>query len=135
MMELSWEREICLTISDYARRQKQTFPPLRNAGDSQAGAADPRMAAYFRGEHHPQCALMPRTGYVAVASSVIIGYIAGHLSTRHGCDGEVQYLFVAPEFRRLGVAADLLRQLAAWFQEQPRRRNLWVTDTLQWAPE
>ena len=27
--------------------------------DTEAGPADPRMAAYFRGQHHPQRALMP----------------------------------------------------------------------------
>ena len=67
--------------------------------DPAAGPADPRMAAYFDGEHHPQQALPSRVGYVALVPEGVIGYIAGHLTTRHGCDGEVQYLFVAPEFR------------------------------------
>ena len=37
-----------------------------------------------------------------------------HLTTPHGYAGEVQYLFVAPEFRRRGVATALLRLLADW---------------------
>ncbi len=86
--------------------------------DPAAGRADPRMTAYFRGQHHPQRALMPRTGYVALAEGTIIGYIAGHLTTRHDCGGEVQYLFVAPEFRRRGIGTSLLRLMAGWFQEQ-----------------
>src|SRR5207244_472536 len=60
--------------------------------DPSAGPADSRMTAYFNGRHHPQLALMPRTGYVALADEVVIGYIAGHLTTRHGCAGELQYL-------------------------------------------
>ena len=83
--------------------------------DSAAGPADPRMAAYFDGTHHPQQALPPRVGYVALVREGIIGYIAGHLTTRHDYAGEVQYLFVAPEFRRRGVATALLRLLADWF--------------------
>jgi GNAT superfamily N-acetyltransferase len=83
--------------------------------DPAAGPADPRMAAYFDGKHHPQEALPPRVGYVALVREAVIGYIAGHLTTRHGCAGEVQYLFVVPEFRRRGVATALLRLLADWF--------------------
>ena len=83
--------------------------------DPTAGPADPRMAAYFDGHHHPQEALPARTGYVALADDAVVGYIAGHLTTRHGCAAEVQYLFVAPEFRGRGVATALLRLLADWF--------------------
>jgi GNAT superfamily N-acetyltransferase len=85
--------------------------------DPAAGPADSRMAEYFDGGHHPQDALAPRIGYVALVSDTVIGYIAGHLTTRHGCAAEVQYLFVAPEFRRRGVATSLLRLLAGWFAD------------------
>ena len=81
-------------------------------------AADPRMAAYFDCQHHPQQALVPRVGYIAVANNTVIGYIAGHRTTRHGCAGEVQYLFVSPKFRRRGIATELIRQLADWFHSQ-----------------
>lgn len=42
-------------------------PGLENArrGDSEAGQADPRMARYLRGEHHPKKALAPRVMYLA----------------------------------------------------------------------
>jgi GNAT superfamily N-acetyltransferase len=85
--------------------------------DPAAGPADSRMAAYFEGQHHPQQALPSRVGYVALAGETVIGYIAGHRTTRHGCAGEVQYLFVAPEHRRRGVAKALLRLLADWFSK------------------
>ncbi len=45
----------------------------------------------------------------------VIGYIAGHLTTRHNCGGEVQYLYVRPAYRRHGVARDLLHLMADWF--------------------
>ena len=43
------------------------------------------MAAYFNGQHHPQQALLPRVGYVALAGDAVIGYIAGNRTTRHAC--------------------------------------------------
>jgi GNAT superfamily N-acetyltransferase len=85
--------------------------------DPSVHAADPRMTAYFNGEHHPQLALMPRAGYAAFAEGRMIGYIAGHLTRRHGCSGEVQYLFVGPAWRKRGTASALLRLMAKWFQE------------------
>ncbi|HEV2828517.1 MAG TPA: GNAT family N-acetyltransferase [Pyrinomonadaceae bacterium] len=80
--------------------------------------ADSRMAAYFDCQHHPQQSLPARVGYVALVNEMIVGYIAGHRSTRHGCAGEVQYLFVTPLYRRRGIATALLRLLAEWFQSQ-----------------
>jgi len=88
------------------------------AGDLENGQADPRMAAYLDGTHHPKEALLPRIAFVAIASDRVVGYIAGHLTRRYDCDGEVQYLYVAPAYRRSGVASELLRMLAQWFVEQ-----------------
>jgi GNAT superfamily N-acetyltransferase len=83
--------------------------------DPAAGPADPRMDAYFNGQHHPHQALLPRVGYVAVVDEQIVGYIAGHRTTRHGYSGEIQYLFVAPEYRRRSVGSRLVQRLAQWF--------------------
>ncbi|MEE8154285.1 MAG: GNAT family N-acetyltransferase [Phycisphaerales bacterium] len=90
--------------------------------DSEAGPADPRMARYLRREHHPQKALRPRVMYVATDVDAIVGYIGGHLTRRHGCDGELQYLYVALEHRRSGVASGMLRSLWGWFQERDATR-------------
>lgn len=86
--------------------------------DPAAHLADPRMSAYFDGLHHPKEALLPRTGYVALIGDTMVGYIAGHRTRRYGYDGEVQYLFVAANYRRRGIASALLRLLAEWFQNQ-----------------
>ena len=94
----------------------------RLLADPAGGSADPRMAAYFDGQHHPQQALPPRVGYVALASDTVIGYIAGHRTTRYGCAGEVQYFFVASANRRRGIASTLLGLLAGWFQEHGAAR-------------
>jgi ribosomal protein S18 acetylase RimI-like enzyme len=83
--------------------------------DSAAGPADPRMLAYFEFRHHPQRALPTRVGFLAMSGHDVIGYIAGHLTTRHNCGGEIQYLYVAPAHRRRGIARDLLHLMADWF--------------------
>ncbi len=88
------------------------------AVDPEVGPADPRMAAYLNGTHHPQQALSARTALVAMSGADVVGYIAGHATTRFDCAGEVQYLYVAPAFRRRGVAKGMLRRLASWFAAQ-----------------
>ncbi len=85
-------------------------------------AADPRMLPYLLGEHHPQQALPPRAMWMALDGDSPVGYIAGHLTRRFGCDGELQYLYVLPAYRGGEVAAGLLRRLAGWFVEQGARR-------------
>ncbi len=80
------------------------------------------MAAYLDGRHHPQQALAPRTAFIALDGSDVAAYIAGHATTRYGCDGEVQYLYVAPQYRRSGVASELLRVMARWFGSHGIRR-------------
>jgi len=92
------------------------------SADPQWGPADPRTAAYLEGKHHPQRALAPRAAFVALEGGAVIGYIAGHLTRRYDCDGELQYLWVAPARRRVGVATRLLGLLAQWFVEQGASR-------------
>jgi ribosomal protein S18 acetylase RimI-like enzyme len=90
--------------------------------DPTGSVPDTRIAAYLDGQHHPQKALLERVGFVALAGSKVVGYLAGHLTTRHDCHGEIQYLFVAPEYRRQGIATTLVGLLADWFQEQDARK-------------
>lgn len=90
-------------------------------GPGEAGG-DHRMAQYLAGTHHPQKALVPRIMWIAFDDDRPIGYIAGHLTTRYDCDGELQWVYVTAEHRRHGVAADLLRRLAGWFVEHGARR-------------
>lgn len=81
-----------------------------------------RIASYLAKEHHPRHALPPRICYVALAGDELAGYIAGHLTRRYHCDGELQWINVIPEQRGTGVAAELLRKLAKWFIKQKARR-------------
>ena len=88
---------------------------LRDGRGEEGGASADRMARYLTCRHHPQQALLPRVIYLALDGDSVVGYIAGHLTRRYGCEGELQWVYVAPECRRSGVATELLRLLASWF--------------------
>ena len=88
---------------------------LRAASGWPGGAGAERMQRYLAGEHHPQHALPPRTAIIAEVGGAVVGFIAGHRTTRFGCDGELQWVLVDPAHRGAGVAARLLGELAAWF--------------------
>lgn len=92
------------------------------AADPEWGPADPRTSLYLEGTHHPQRALPPRVAFMALEGDAVIGYIAGHRTERYDCEGELQYLWVAIDRRRDGVATSLLRMLARWFAENGAAR-------------
>lgn len=101
-------------------RDVPSLAALRAEGEA-GGASPDRMTRYLAGEHHPQHALMPRGMWVALHDDAAIGYIAGHLTRRFGCDGELQWIYVVREHRRTQVASKLLRLLAYWFLKHDAR--------------
>ena len=95
---------------------------VMRAPDEEAGPADARMARYLLGDHHPQFALGERVLVVAESEGEPVGYAGGHRTTRYECDGELQYLYVAPTHRRSGVAGRMIEFLAGWFERHDVRR-------------
>jgi ribosomal protein S18 acetylase RimI-like enzyme len=81
-----------------------------------------RISRYLSGESHPQHALLPRVSYVALEGASLVGFAAGHLTRRYGCDGELEWINVAAQCRGTGIASELLRWMAAWFVEQKALR-------------
>jgi ribosomal protein S18 acetylase RimI-like enzyme len=81
-----------------------------------------RIAGYLAGEVNPQGAREPRVGFVAVENQAIVGLVAGHLTQRLGCDGEMEWIDVIPTRRGSGVAKELLARLAGWFAEHDAAR-------------
>jgi RimJ/RimL family protein N-acetyltransferase len=80
------------------------------------------ISAYLSGEHHPRQALLPRVAILAEQNGEVIGFIAGHLTRRYHCDGELQWINVSPDYRGQGVATELLRELADWFASHSASR-------------
>lgn len=76
----------------------------------------------YLGDHlHPQQALAPRAGFVCVDGDQVVGLIAGHLTHRFGCDGELEWISVSPAYRGQKLASGLLRLLAEWFVAEGAR--------------
>lgn len=104
----------------YRKAELADVPALaRLPREGEAGGDPPeRMLRYLAGEHHPQQALAPRVMWMAVEGKSPVGYVAGHLTRRFDCDGELQWIYVVTEHRGGAAAAELLRLLAGWFVQQ-----------------
>jgi GNAT superfamily N-acetyltransferase len=59
---------------------------------------------------------------VAEQEGEVIGFIAGHLTRRFHCDGELQWINVSTAQRGKGIATELLRELAGWFDSYNARK-------------
>lgn len=114
------ERDIALV--EYRRAELDDVPRLVGLPLPGEAGGDPRMRRYLAGEHHPQQALAPRVLWLAEVGTEAIGYVAGHLTRRFECDGELQWIYVVPAWRRHGVASRLLTLQAKWFVERGARR-------------
>lgn len=90
---------------------------LRSEGWGEPAYWIPRLTGYLHGTSNPQKALAPRTAFVAQQGDKLIGFIAGHLTTRLDCEGELQWIDVTADYRRKGIAGKLVHMLAKWFTE------------------
>jgi GNAT superfamily N-acetyltransferase len=78
-----------------------------------------RIGNYLRGEIGAQQALQGYAAvFVAIREGAVIGFIAGHLTRRHGCQGELEWMDVVARYRRQGIAGKLIVTLTSWFVEQ-----------------
>lgn len=105
----------------YRAAEPSDIPGMARLRSSKRGTSEywtDRITGYFDGEHNPQHALAFRMGFVARDGEAVVGFIAGHLTRRYGCDGELQWIYVDPDRRGIGIASELLRMLAKWFVEQ-----------------
>ncbi|MFZ4507854.1 MAG: GNAT family N-acetyltransferase, partial [Fimbriimonas sp.] len=76
------------------------------------------MLAYLQGDYFPSHAMNLRLVLVGTLDGEFAGYTAGHETDRFGCQGELQWLNVKPEFQRQGVGRELVTTLLTWFIEQ-----------------
>jgi ribosomal protein S18 acetylase RimI-like enzyme len=77
-----------------------------------------RIRQYLTHKLDPKEALRPRVSFVCVERSRVVGLIAGHLTRRFGCDGELEWISVLPRSRSRGIASELFFRLAKWFVAQ-----------------
>ena len=95
---------------------------LRSLGWGDVEYWIPRITAYMNGTSNPQRALPPRVLYVATDDNKIVGLIAGHLTIRLDCKGELEWIDVDTGYRRKGIASELVTVLAKWFAAQNARK-------------
>ena len=74
-----------------------------------------RFLQYLAHELRPKESLAARVSFVCVDRERVVVLIAGHLTRRFSCNGELQWISVLPQYRGRGVAGELLRRLAKWF--------------------
>jgi predicted N-acetyltransferase YhbS len=101
------------------------IPAMAKIRAAESGTEDgwlTRITAYMTCEAHPQKALKPRVLYVAENDGEVVGFVAGHLTRRLDCEGELQWINVSKEHRRASIAAELVRVLAKWFVENNANR-------------
>jgi hypothetical protein len=72
----------------------------------------PHMERWDRHNH----SLKPPVAFVALEGDSVVGYIVGHHTERYGCDGELQYIWVAIEHRGRRIATRLFQLLTHWIQ-------------------
>ena|SRR5689334_709384 len=90
---------------------------LRSTSKDEVSFWENRIARYLAGIHNPQKALPQRVIFVAEIDGALAGFIAGQLTTRYDCEGEVQWLDVDPSLRRKKTGSTLVQVLAKWFIE------------------
>ena len=109
----------------YRRARRSDIPAMAEIRASDWGTEEywrERIRQYLSYKQHPGEALRPRVSFVCVERDRTIGLIAGHLTRRFGCDGELQWISVRPECRDLGVASELFCRLAKWFGAHHAKR-------------
>jgi RimJ/RimL family protein N-acetyltransferase len=81
-----------------------------------------RIGNYLAGNLGAQHALPGHAVFVAELDGKVVGFIAGHRTTRHRCQGELEWIDVVQAHRRHGIAGQMVVTLAAWFIEQQALR-------------
>jgi GNAT superfamily N-acetyltransferase len=102
----------------YRQAEPGDIPAMARIRASKWGAPEyweQRIAGYLTRRLNPQAARESRSCCVALDKTALVGFAAGHLTTRYACQGELQWINVARDSRRIGVASELLRWMARWF--------------------
>ena len=108
----------CMSETLYREARRTDIPAMAKIRLADWGTEEywrTRILHYLTYEQNPKEALRPRISYVCVESENVVGFIAGHLTRRFACDGELEWISIRRECRGRGIALELLRHLAKWF--------------------
>jgi GNAT superfamily N-acetyltransferase len=76
-----------------------------------------RWQTYFKGES-PKSSKPGRLILKAEVNGKIVGYIAGHLTTRYERDAEIQSFYILKEYQRKGTGKKLFNRFVKWLLTQ-----------------
>lgn len=112
------------TISDIEELAKveieskiASIPEIVTGIDIDYAARLQRWHTYFKGES-PKSSKPERLILKAEISEKIVGYIAGHLTTRYEKDAEIQSFYMLKEHHRNGIGKTLLNRFVQWALNQ-----------------
>ena len=109
----------------YREAQQSDVPAMAEIRAADWGTEEyrrDRILQYLTQKLHPREAMGPRVAFVCVERKRIVGLIAGHLTRRFGCHGELEWISIRPQYRSRGIASQLLCHLAQWFVAHDARR-------------
>jgi GNAT superfamily N-acetyltransferase len=98
------------------RSKLQSIPLLLGDVDINPAVRRERWRTYLAGTS-PASARPERVVLKAVVGGDMVGYLAGHLTTRHGRDAEIQSFYLLRAYQRHGVGTALLRRFLDWLGE------------------
>ena len=81
-----------MSVVQYRKANRSDIPQMSRIRSSEWETEEywiMRISGYMKHRLHPFQALRPRIIFVAVESDKVVGFIAGHLTSRLGCKGEL----------------------------------------------
>jgi ribosomal protein S18 acetylase RimI-like enzyme len=101
--------------------KKQSIPECVEDYEIDYSSRYDRWQAYFKGQS-PQTSKPERIILKAVnGKGEIVGYLAGHLTTRYGLDAEIQSVYVLKQAQRQHIGAELLTEFVTWLVSKHAR--------------
>lgn len=98
--------------------KKQSIPEIIEDYEIDFSSRVYRWQTYFKGQS-PQSSKPERITLKAVNNdNKIIGYLSGHLTTRHNLDAEIQSFYILKKEQGKGIGTKLLAEFAKWMTTQ-----------------
>jgi len=111
-------KELFMLIRDAVDEDIPAMVRLRSAEWGDEDYWTQRLTRYMHGMLSAQHALPPHAMFVAIEQHAIVGFVAGHRTTRLGCEGELEWINVAATHRGQGIAGQLIATMGTWFVRQ-----------------
>jgi GNAT superfamily N-acetyltransferase len=93
--------------------KKQSIPECIEDFEIDYDSRAYRWKTYFAAQS-PQSSKPERIVLKAVEKGKIVGYIAGHLTTRYEMDAEIQSFYILKPYQRTGIGTALLGRFIDW---------------------